>query len=335
MKIAFFSTKKYDEFFFQEENKSFNHELVFFEETLNSSSASLAKGFDGVCAFVNDDLQQDTLRALSQSNIKNIALRCSGFNNVDLKTASELHINIVYVPSYSPSAVAEHAIALILALNRKIHHAYNRVRAGNFSLEGLLGFDMYKKTVGIIGGGKIGLAMIHILKGFGCKVLLHDPIENIEMKKEGIEYVSLDLLLKNSHIISLHCPLNKLTHHLICQQSIDIMRPNVMIINTGRGALINTTDIIEGLKKGKIGYLGLDVYEEEANLFFEDHSSSIILDDHFARLVTMPNVLITSHQGFFTKEALKIIAYTTCKNLKELEEKKTCANNLMYCTIPR
>lgn len=326
MKVAVFGAKSYDKRYFELVNQKFKHELNFFEANLNSTTATLAKGFLAVCAFVNDELDSECLIKLSECGIRTVALRCAGFNNVDLGAAASLDITVVRVPEYSPHGVAEHAVAMILALNRKIYRAYNRVRESNFLLEGLLGFNLHSKTVGVIGTGKIGTVFCKIMKGFGCSVLAYDPYPNEDCVKSGIEYVDLDSLLKRSVIISLHCPLTPHTYHLIGDKAISSMKKGVMLINTSRGALIDTVAVIKNLKSGKIGNLGLDVYEEEGDLFFEDISDKILEDDVFARLLTFPNVLITGHQAFFTSEALENIANTTLQNLTDIEQGKKCPN---------
>ncbi len=318
MKVAVFSTKSYDRTFLESANIEGRHELVFFEPHLNCETSVLATGSQAVCAFVNDELNAQTLSKLASLGIKLIALRSAGFNNVDLVKAGDLELTVVRVPAYSPYAVAEHTIGLILSLNRRIHRAYNRVREGNFSLEGLLGFDLYDKTVGIVGTGSIGTITAQILQGFGCRVLAYDkfPSPNSQI----LEYVSLPQLLAAADIISLHCSLNSDTYHLINAQAIAQMKTGVMLINTSRGALIDTKAVIIGLKSGRIGYLGLDVYEQEGDLFFEDFSNTVIQDDLFERLLTFPNVLITGHQSFFTVEALKSIAETTLLNISDFEQ---------------
>jgi D-lactate dehydrogenase len=313
MKIAFFSTKSYDREFFSRYVTT--HELIYFETPLNEQTANLAAGCNAVCVFVNDKLNSAVIEQLKTIGIKLIALRCAGFNNVNLESAKTNNIKVVRVPAYSPHAVAEHAAALILTLNRKTHKAYNRVREGNFSLERLTGFDLYEKTAGVIGTGKIGQAFCNIMLGFGCKVLAFDLIANKDVAAKGVEYVPLMDVLMHSDIISLHCPLNEQTKHIINKQTIGMMKGGVMLINTSRGGLIDTAAIIESLKNGKIGYLGLDVYEQEEKLFFKDLSESIIQDDVIMRLLSFPNVLITSHQGFFTEEALTQIAQTTLENI--------------------
>ncbi len=324
MKVAVFSTKSYDRTFLEAANTQTKHELVFLEPRLNCETSVLATDCQAVCAFVNDELNAKTLSKLASLGIKLIALRSAGYNNVDLAKAEELGLTVVRVPAYSPYAVAEHTIGLILALNRRIPRAYNRVREGNFSLEGLLGFDLHGKTVGIVGTGRIGTITAQILQGFGCKVLAYDkaPPDN------QLEYVSLSQLLEAADIISLHCPLTSDTHHLINAETIAQMKTGAMLINTSRGALIDTKAAIIGLKSGKIGYLGIDVYEKEGDLFFEDFSSEVIQDDVFERLLTFPNVLITGHQSFFTAEAVKSIAETTLLNISDFEEGKDCSNQV-------
>ncbi len=328
MKVAVFSTKPYDRRSLDESNRAYSKEIVYFEPKLDAHTALLAEGFESVCAFVHDSLDSHVLKLLSKGKTRFIALRCAGYNNVDLPTAKALGLKVARVPAYSPHAVAEHAMGLILDLNRRIHRSFFRVREGNFSLEGLLGFDLYGKTVGVIGTGRIGLVMIQILKGFGCEVLAYDLVQNPECGKAGGAYVPLEELFRKSDIISLHCPLTPQTHHLINGAAVAQMKDGVMLINTSRGAILDTVAVIQGLKDGKIGNLGLDVYEEEDNLFFEDLSDTIIQDDVFSRLLTFPNVLVTAHQGFFTREALKAIADVTLGNLDDFEKGRPCPNLL-------
>lgn len=296
MKVAFFSTRKYDKQFFTENNAAYNHELSYLEVPLNRHTAPLAKGHEAVCIFVNDLADEEVLEELAQQGVKLVALRCAGFNNVDLKAAAALGIKVVRVPAYSPYSVAEHTLALILTLNRKTHRAYNRVKEGNFALNGLMGFDLHGRTVGLIGLGKIGLVTAGILKGFGCKVLAYDIAKPAEAEDLGVEFVDLDTLYAWSDIISLHCPLTPQTYHIINAESLSKMKKGVMLINTSRGALIDTKAVISALKSAKISYLGLDVYEEEAALFFEDKSEYVIQDDVFMRLLSFNNVLITGHR---------------------------------------
>ena len=326
MKIALFSARLYDRNSFT--NLSSHHTIDFFETSLSKSTAGLANGYDGICAFVNDRLDKDVLEILLSFGIKAIFMRCAGFNNVDLVYAREHGIAVYRVPAYSPEAVAEHAMALILCLSRKIHKAYNRVRDNNFSLERLTGFTLHGKTVGIIGTGNIGKVLAHILLGFGCKVLAYDINEDSELKNAGVTYTSMDEIFEQSDIISLHVPLLPETHHIIRKQTIKKMKRGVMLINTSRGALINTGDVIKGLKNGRIGYLGIDVYEQEENLFFEDLSEKIIQDDLVSRLMTFPNVLITSHQAFLTTEALTEIAHVTLNNMDSFEAGKETGNRI-------
>ncbi|WP_264529146.1 2-hydroxyacid dehydrogenase [Flavobacterium sp. N502540] len=325
-KIAFFSTQPYDKSFFNKYNDPFGFELDFFETQLNPQTAALIENASIVCVFVNDIVNEAVLKQLAEKGVQIIALRCAGFNNVDLDAAKKYNLKVCRVPAYSPQAVAEHAMAMILTLNRKMHKAYNRVREQNFSLNGLLGFDLFGKTVGIIGTGNIGKAFAKIAIGFGCKVLAYDIVTSAEMEKDGVRFVSLEEIFKSSDIISLHCPLNDQTKHIVNKESIILMKDSVMIINTSRGALIETAAVIEGLKEGKIGYLGIDVYEQEEKLFFRDLSADIIQDDAIQRLMSFPNVLVTAHQAFFTNEALTQIALVTFDNIKSLLEQNDIEN---------
>lgn len=319
--IAFFSTRSYERVLFSELLETLNVandmtvNATFFEHPLNASTAASCNGYSDVVVFVNDEINKAAIDELNRCGVKHIALRCAGFNNVDIDAAAQAGISVSRVPAYSPETVAEHTIALILTLNRKTHKAYNRVREGNFNLGGLMGFTLHGKTVGIIGTGKIGQAVIRILLGFGCHVLCFDPHPNNEVAAMGARYVALNELLEKSVVVSLHCPLNEQSHHIINAESIDKMPQGVMLINTSRGGLVDDNAVIKGLKSQKIGYLGLDVYERESELFFNDHSQEIIQDDIFQRLTTFPNVLITGHQGFFTLEALQEIAKTTVNNI--------------------
>ncbi len=319
MQITLFSAKSYDRQFFGEVNAEVGHEIRYLEPRLTAETAALAEGADAVCAFVNDELDEPAVRELARCGVELILLRSAGFNHVDLEAAAEQGITVARVPAYSPHAVAEHTLALILGLNRQTHRAYNRVRERNFSLEGLLGFDLRGKTIGIVGTGTIGTTFARMVGGFGCRLLGYDPAPNDECRELGVEYVELDELLAASHIVTLHCPLTPETHHLIDAEAIEQMRDGVMLINTSRGAIVDTPAVVEALKDEKIGHLGLDVYEEEEALFFEDLSERIIQDDVFARLLTFPNVLITGHQGFFTREALTSIAETTLANATAFE----------------
>ena len=328
MKVAFFDSKSYDEESFNQINSNYGFDIRYYQEHLNIKTAPLAKGADVVCIFVNAECNAEVIDELVKNGVKLIALRCAGFNNVDLKAAKG-RISVVRVPAYSPHAVAEYAVSLMLALNRKIYRAVNRTREGNFSLKGLLGFDMYKKTAGVIGMGRIAKELIKILHGFGMNILAYDLYPDEEFAKQyGVKIVTLDELYAQSDIISLHCPLTPETKFLINKESIAKMKKGVMIINTGRGKLIHTEDLIEGIIAKKIGSAGLDVYEEEKKYFYEDRSDKIISDDVLARLLTLPNVVLTSHQAFFTSEALHNIALTTLESIKELAEGKELTNEV-------
>ncbi len=328
MRVAVFSSKPYDERSLLAAARGTDLELEFFEARLLPSTAQLARGFGAVCAFVNDDLGAGVLLRLKDAGVRLIALRSAGFNHVDLDAAKSLGITVVRVPAYSPQSVAEHTIAIMLALNRQIHRAHARVREGNFSLEGLLGFDIGARTVGIVGTGKIGVAVARLLSGFGCRLIAFDPFESEDATAIGVEYVSREDLFRQSDIVTLHAPLTPETHHMVDAFAIALMKPDVMLINTSRGALVDTTAVIEGLKTGKIGHLGLDVYEEEGDLFFEDLSNRVIQDDVFSRLLTFPNVLITGHQAFFTAEALESIASTTVSNIVAFAAGQSSGNEL-------
>lgn len=319
MRVAVYSTKPWDRRFLDAATAAGGHELVYFESRLVPETAGAAAGAGAVCVFVNDDLGATVLRQLAGQGVRLVALRAAGFNNVDLEAARTLGTTVARVPEYSPHAVAEHTAGLVLALNRKIHRAYARVREGNFDLEGLLGFDLAGRTVGVIGTGKIGAVFARIMLGFGCIVCAHDVRPDPACVALGVHYVPLPDLLARSHIVSLHCPLTPDTHHLIDAQALQRMRPGVMLINTSRGAVIDTRAVIDGLKSGHVGSLGLDVYEEEAGLFFRDLSGQVIQDDVFARLLTFPNVVITGHQAFFTEQALAAIAQTTIGNITAFE----------------
>ncbi len=327
MKIAFFSTQSYDREYFTRYNTS--HELVFLEAPLNEQTVALATGCTAVCAFVNDKCNATVIKGLAAAGIRLIAMRSAGYNNVDLSAAAAHQISIVRVPAYSPHAVAEHAVALILTLNRKTHKAYNRVREGNFSLEKLTGFDLNGKTVGVIGTGKIGQVFCEIMQGFGCRILAFDLVANRELEAKGVDYLPLTRLLPQCDIISLHCPLTEQTRHIINADTLGMMKPGVMLINTSRGALIDTGAVIRALKTGVIRYLGIDVYEQEEKLFFHNLSEEIIQDDDIMRLTSFPNVLVTSHQGFFTDEALTQIAQTTLQNIADFEAGKPLVNKVV------
>ena len=327
MRVVVFSTKPHDRQFLNEANAG-RHELVFLEPRLVQETAGLAAGAEAVCLFVHDHADEPILKALADLGVRHIALRCAGFNNIDVAAAGRLGISVARVPAYSPHGVAEHAAALLLTLNRRVHRAYTRVRDGNFALEGLLGFDLHGKTVGVVGTGKIGVCFAAIMRGFGCRVLAHDIAENPDALALGVEYCAIDRLFAESHVISLHCPLTPKTRHLIDANSLARMRSGVFIINTGRGPLIDTSAVIRGLKSGKIGALALDVYEEEEGVFYEDLSGGILADDQLARLLTFPNVLVTSHQAFFTREAILAIAQTTMGNLDDFAAGRPCPNAL-------
>lgn len=326
MRIAFFSTRSYDRQFFETANARHGHEIVFFEPRLTAATASLAQGFEAVCVFVSDRLDGPTLELLSRRGLRLVALRSAGTNQVDVPAADRAGVHVVRVPAYSPESVAEHTVALMLALDRHIARASARVREGNFALEGLLGTEIHGQTVGVVGTGRIGTAVARIMKGFRCRLLAHDPVENAEVLALGATYVPLDELLARSDLVTLHCPLTPATRHLIDRRAVELMRPGVMLINTGRGGLIDTRAVIDGLKSGRIGHLGLDTYEEEEALFFVDLSDTVIRDDVFARLVTFPNVLVTGHQGFFTRQALEAIAETTLSNVSAFERGDLCTN---------
>ncbi len=328
VKIAFFDTKDYDKHFFDIYNKDYNYEITYFESKLSKETAILAKGYDVVCIFVNDTADKETLNFLEENGVKLIALRCAGFNNVDLENKGNLRV--VRVPQYSPHSVAEHAVALLLNINRKIYKSYQRVKKYNFSLDGLLGFDVYGKTVGVIGTGKIGKVFIEIMKGFGAKVIAYDLYKDEKAATEiEFEYVSLNSLYKESDIISIHCPLTPETDNMINKDSIKKMKDGVIIINTSRGKLVNTNDLIEELSSGKIGGVGLDVYDNEGEYFLKDLSGSYKRDKNLSLLISMPNVIITSHQAFFTNEALNKIASDTCNNIKEIFKDGKCDNELV------
>lgn len=323
-KIAFFDTKPYDKEVFDEENT--HYEMVYFESKLNEKTARLAQGFDCVCAFVNDDINQKVIDTLYENGIRLIALRSAGYNNVDLKSAQD-KITIVRVPSYSPHSIAEHAFSLLQTLNRKIHRAYIRTRDFNFSLVGMNGIVLYQKTIGIVGVGAIGRAMIQIAKGYGMRVVCFDPHPDESL---GVEFVDLDTLFKESDVISLHCPLTKATYHMINKESIAKMKKGVYFINTSRGALVDTASLLDALNEGKIRGAGLDVYEEEEDLFFEDKSLTIVKDNILSLLISRPNVIVTSHQAFLTDESLTQIARTTFDNLDQYFAHQPLENEIRY-----
>ncbi len=330
IKIAFFDTKPYDKPSFEGFGNAHGVEFKFFETKLNADTAELANGFDGVCAFVNDTVDATVIDKLNDFGIKVLALRCAGFNNVDMKYA-HTRLHVLRVPAYSPYAVAEHTMALLLTSIRRIHKAYIRSRDFNFSLSGLTGFDLYGKTVGVIGTGRIGRVFIDICKGFGMKVLAYDkfPVASLE-DGDKVCYVELDELLAKSDIISLHCPLSEETHHIIDREALAKCKRGVVILNTSRGALIDAEALLVGIKSRQVGAACLDVYEEESDLFFEDNSGHIMEDDTLARLISMPNVIVTSHQAFLTEEALSNIAQTTVENIVGFFENGECPNELCY-----
>ncbi len=328
MKIGFFSAKHYDMQHFDRTNSAFGADIEYFDYRLCMQTVKLAAGFEVICAFVNDSLCEEVLVELAKGGTKIIAMRCAGFNNVGLEAAERLGMKVVNVPAYSPESVAEHTVALMLTLNRKIHKAYQRTRDANFSLEGLVGFNMHGRTVGVIGTGKIGLATIKVLQGFGCKVIAHDPYPSQAVTDLGVEYVTLEQMYPICDVISLHCPLTADNHHLLSEKSFAKMKPGVMVINTSRGGLLNALDAMEALKTGQLGSLGLDVYENEKELFFEDKSSEIIQDDVFRRLSACHNVIFTGHQAFLTEEALGAIAATTLTNVQQLLAGEKCPNEL-------
>lgn len=316
MRIAVFSTKEYDRASLDEANAALAepHDLHYLEARLTPATATVAKGHDAVCAFVNDDLSAETVATLADGGVTTLLLRSAGFNHVDLPAATAHGMTVHRVPAYSPYAVAEHTVALMLAVERRLHRAYNRVRDGNFALDGLMGFDLRNRRVGIVGTGAIGAIVARILRGFGCSLRAYDPYPTDAVRDLGVRYEDLDTLFAECDVITLHCPLTPDTRHVVDADAIDRMRDGVMLVNTSRGALVDTAAVIDGLKSGKIGNLALDVYEEEADLFFEDLSAQVIHDDVFARLLTFPNVLVTAHQGFFTREAVHNIAATTLGN---------------------
>lgn len=328
MKIAFFGAHGFERKYFDEYNNKKGHEIEYIEAHLREATTGLAAGADAVCVFVNDTVNAAVIESLAKLGVKLIAARSAGFNHIDLEAAKKNGLTVVRVPAYSPYAVAEHTVALILTLNRKTHRAFNRVREGNFAIDGLLGFDLYGKTVGVVGTGKIGAVFAKIMLGFECEVLAYDVAPNSYLKEKGVNYLPLKDVLRKSDIVSLHCPLTPATHHLINAEALAAMKKGAMLVNTSRGGLVDTKAVIEALKSGQLGHLGLDVYEEEADLFFEDLSGQVIQDDVFARLLTFPNVLITGHQAFFTEEALRGISMTTLDNVSDFEKTGECKNQV-------
>lgn len=329
MKIAIFGTQFYEREYFNKYNIENKHELVFFEESLNADTADLAKGFTAVCVFVTDIIDKNCIEKLAKLGVKLIDLRSAGYNNVNIESAKLNNIKVLRVPSYSPQSVAEHAVALIMTLNRKTHKAYNQVRENNFSLQNLMGFNLFGKTIGIVGTGKIGRAFCNIMLGFGCKIIAFDIKENDGLKNKSVQYKTFNELLSESDIISIHCPLNIETKHLFDKNAFDKIKNGAMIINTSRGAIINSEDAIEALKSKKIGCLGIDVYENEGNLFFKDRSQSVIQDDVFGRLSSFNNVLITPHQAFYTQEAVTEITKITIKNFSDFEDNRVLENEII------
>lgn len=319
MRVVIYSTRPYEREVFTAANGGHGHELHYREESLCAESAYLARGADGICIFVGDRADRPALSALRESGVRLIALRSAGFNHVDLVAAEALGLTVLRVPAYSPHAIAEHAAALLLTLNRKTHRAFNRVREQNFALDGLIGFDLHGKTVGVVGTGQIGAVFVKIMRGFGCRVLAFDLVNNPECEAVGVRYVGLAQLWAESDVISLHCPLTPQTRHMVNAVALAAMKPGIVLINTSRGAVIDSQAVIRALKSGRLGALGMDVYEEEGDLFFRDLSAEVIQDDVFARLMTFPNVLITGHQGFFTREAVTAIAETTLANVTAFE----------------
>jgi D-lactate dehydrogenase len=333
VRIAVFSARGYDRRFLDEANAAHGHELTYFDARLEGATAPLADGYDAVCPFVNDRVDEPTIRQLAAGGTRLLTLRSAGFNHVDLAAAEAHGLTVARVPAYSPYAVAEHTVALMLAVERKIHRASNRVREGNFSLDGLLGFDLRNKRVGIIGTGKIGQIVARIMRGFGCSIRAYDPVRNEDVRDLGVRYVDLDTMFAECDVITLHCPLTPDTYHLIDEEALRKVKPGVMIVNTSRGALIDTPAVIEALKDGRIGHLALDVYEEEGDLFFEDLSDRVIQDDVFSRLLTFPNVLITAHQAFFTEEALRNIAETTLGNAAAFAAGRASGNEVSAAAV--
>jgi D-lactate dehydrogenase len=329
MKALVFSTRKDEKSYLTKAFEASGHQVVFEEVHLNHKSAELAAGYDVVIVFVNDQLDDACIKRLAQLNVKAVALRCAGYNNVDLDAAKQHGLSVVRVPAYSPYAVAEHALTLLMTLNRHVHKAYNRVREGNFLLDGLVGRDIHHKTVGVFGTGTIGSVFCQIMRGFDCRLLAFDPNPSQALIEQGVDYVTLDELFKQSDFISLHCPLTPQTHHVVGQRALALMKPSSMLINTSRGGLVDTKAVIDALKKGELSGLAIDVYEEEADLFFEDQSNQVIADDDLMRLMTFPNVIVTGHQAFLTEEALTNIAQTTADNLTCIEQTASCENQLV------
>jgi D-lactate dehydrogenase len=328
MKVAVFSTKRYDRDFLDAANASAGHQITYFDVPLELETAALARGHDAVCIFVNDKADAGVLEALSQGGTRLVALRCTGFNNVDLEAAARIGLKVVRVVTYSPYSVAEHAVALILAVNRKIHRAYNRTRDSNFSLDGLMGFDLHGKTVAVVGTGKIGRVFARIMMGFGCEVIGHDKYPSAEFEALGGRYAEQGEIGARADIVSLHCPLTPETHHIINADTLSRAKPGAILVNTSRGGLVDTEAAIEALKSGQLGGMAIDVYEQEADLFFRDLSSTIISDDVFQRLLAFPNVIVTGHQAFFTREAVSTICETTISSITEFAAGQPLSNEI-------
>ncbi len=333
MKVVVYSAKSYDQQFLNKGLADAGHEVHYLQAHLSAQTAVLAQGYDAVCVFVNDTVDHDVVKRLADAGVRLVVLRCAGYNNVDVGAAQRAGITVMHVPAYSPHAVAEYTVALMLALNRKIHRAYNRVRDGNFTLDGLLGFDMVDKTVGIVGTGAIGAIVAHIMTGFGCNVLACDPNPRHELLSAGVRYTNMGELLSASRIITLHCPLTPETYHLINDEAIAQMHDQAMLINTSRGAVVDAQALINGIKSGKLGSAALDVYEEEADIFFEDISSAVMRDDILARLTTFPNIIITAHQAYFTTEALTQIASTTARNITTFENHQPDPRTTLHSAV--
>lgn len=330
MKIAIYSTKYYERKYLDLYNKVAKHQLTYFEIPLNTETVATVKDFDAVCIQLTDKLDTDVIHQLAKAGVKYIALRSAGYDNVDVETAAKHKMKVLRIPAYSPEAIAEHAVALILTLNRKTHKAYNRVRENNFLLQNLMGFNLFGKTIGVVGTGKIGTAFCNIMLGFGCKIIANDLMEFKELKDKGVQYVSFDTLLEQSDIISVHCPLNSKTKYLFNTAAFSKVKKGVMLINTSRGAILNTADVIQALKKAQLGYLGIDVYEGEEQLFFKDLSNVVVFDDQIERLMSFNNVLITPHQAFFTREALDAIARITIENFNSFEDASVSKNQVVF-----
>jgi D-lactate dehydrogenase len=330
MKIAIYSTKYYEREYLDFYNKTAKHQMTYFEIPLNTETVATVKDFEAVCIQLTDKLDTNVIHQIAKAGVKYIALRSAGYDNVDIETAAKHKMKVLRIPAYSPEAIAEHAVALILTLNRKTHKAYNRVRENNFLLQNLMGFNLFGKTIGVVGTGKIGTAFCNIMLGFGCKLIATDLMESKQLKDKEVQYVSFDTLLEQSDIISVHCPLNSKTKYLFNTAAFSKVKKGMMLINTSRGAILNTADVIQALKKAQLGYLGIDVYEGEEQLFFKDLSNVVVLDDQIERLMSFNNVLITPHQAFFTKEALHAIARITIENFNSFEDSEVTKNQVVF-----